>query len=367
MIQVVNNDHEFSKYINDAYKEMPEVYACVNKLQSVPLRVNKKIFEILNTAVTKNIRLECLPDFNFDEYRNSKQQQYDVYQTRLKTTDHDARYFYLLSDFMDANKARALSISRAVKLAKKYLNEPEFYNTMMCDFRGRMYTSSELSFMQHDCTRAMLEFSKGKKLKTKLGVEAFKIHGANLAGKSKESYSDRLKFIDTNEKNILEVVKDPIENKWWIDVAKEKSWQFLAFCFEYKNYKELGTKHISHLPIQIDATASLLQHISMITKDKELAEKTNLIKNEKPYDIYTEILEEAEAILHNEYHEEHAVESEFVYSEQHKKYIKVPTNKFYAGVWSTVKLTRDLIKQAVIGTVFGGGKHTLKTYIFKEF
>ena len=69
---------------------------------------------------------------------------------------------------------------------------------------------------------------------------------------------------------------------------------FLAFCFEFRNYKNSllskETFYISHFPIQLDATCNGYQHLSLLTGDEPLAGKLNLISgdnDEMPEDFYS--------------------------------------------------------------------------------
>ena len=64
---------------------------------------------------------------------------------------------------------------------------------------------------------------------------------------------------------------------------------FISFCFEYKKYLENPNNFMTNLPIQLDATCNGIQHLSLLSKNMNLAKYVNILSNidsEKPNDLY---------------------------------------------------------------------------------
>src|SRR5690606_8165837 len=109
-----------------------------------------------------------------------------------------------------------------LKLARMY-NGRTFWFVYQCDFRGRIYcTVNGLSPQGTDFGKALLKFSEGKELGEK-GELWFKVHGANMFGYDKVSYSDRIKWVTENEDYILAVGAAAINNRTFWKSA-DKPW-----------------------------------------------------------------------------------------------------------------------------------------------
>jgi DNA-directed RNA polymerase, mitochondrial len=72
------------------------------------------------------------------------------------------------------------------------LQDYTFYHPLFMDWRGRIYTNSNvLSFQSSELSRSLIMFKYGVVLNKK-GIESLQIYLANCFGLNKKSFSDRL-------------------------------------------------------------------------------------------------------------------------------------------------------------------------------
>ena len=62
-----------------------------------------------------------------------------------------------------------------------------------------------------DVVRGLLEFGLAKQITTEDQVDDLRIHGADVFGKDKLKYSERIKWINSHVDLIKETVRDPFE------------------------------------------------------------------------------------------------------------------------------------------------------------
>lgn len=236
---------------------LKSLYNAVNYLNSLKFRVNVDLLDFV--LVNKKLI--------FKNYYYSD-----------KTLSEDKINDNILRDFV------------TLEIAKTFSNIPFYLNTF-ADWRGRIYTNSYyLSYQGSDLSLALLQFDEGQ-LISKSGEYFFKVYGANLHDENKISrapYKDRIKWVDDNENNILNMDVDFI-------MKADSRFAFISFCLAYRRFK--AGKRV-HLPIWLDATCSGIQHFATMLKDVELAKSVNVISdpnssglNEKVRDIYSEMIE----------------------------------------------------------------------------
>lgn len=112
-----------------------------------------------------------------------------------------------------------------LKVAKIYNNNP-IYIPLQADWRGRIYTKSFFSNYQGgDFALSLLELYEGHQL-TDEGLRYLKIYGANLFNEnntSRASYDDRIKWVDNNMEQIVNMDKNFL-------IKAENKFTFAAFC-----------------------------------------------------------------------------------------------------------------------------------------
>lgn len=159
------------------------------------------------------------------------------------------------------------------------------------DFRGRAYPiPPHLNHMGSDLNRSLLTFKNGQPIGER-GIFWLKIHLANLCGKDKLSFKERVEFIDAHLEDIFDSATQPLEGqRWWLDA--ENPWQTLASCIELTECLQspVPEEFVSHLPVQMDGSCNGLQHYAALGRDNLGALHVNLLPTEKPMDVYNGVL-----------------------------------------------------------------------------
>jgi DNA-directed RNA polymerase len=280
------NDREFVSPLiikNSELKEQSKIsknnyiYKMINNMSSVGFKINE---DVLNFIIDNGIKYNLIinPELEHDLELKRKENK--------KLSLHESKD--LESFISKKNLERNI-----IGLALIYKNISEFFIPVRIDNRGRVYcTSDYLNYQSIELAKSLLLFSKGEKIykNDKVALDFLKIYGANCFGNGieKKSYDDRINWVDENEDEILNFRKSDVINK------ADSKLLFVAFCFEYENYKNSLFNnekfYISHFPIQLDATCNGYQHLALLTGDDDLAKNLNLtISNNKniPQDLYT--------------------------------------------------------------------------------
>ncbi|MCI0565152.1 MAG: hypothetical protein MN733_42340, partial [Nitrososphaera sp.] len=193
-----------------------------------------------------------------------------------------------------------LSTAMTSKTVVSLCDEEHFFFAHQVDSRGRIYpVTGWLSPQGEDLARGLLEFGEPKPL-TDEGVRYLAIHGSQMvpreillrdlgiSDRALPTLDERIRWITEHAQEITESAQDPLAKTWWRDVAATNPFQFLAFCFAWSDYVEVGPTAECALPIQHDGTCNGLQHIAALTRDNDLAGATNLLPGQ-PRDIYIEV------------------------------------------------------------------------------
>ena len=75
---------------------------------------------------------------------------------------------------------------------------------------------------------------------------------------------ERIEWTQKHEEEIVASAEDPFENKFWSQA--DKPFQFLAFCFEWKNFLEIGYDYECPIAVAVDGTCNGLQHFSAMLR-----------------------------------------------------------------------------------------------------
>jgi DNA-directed RNA polymerase len=276
-------------------KEIPQVYSAVNAVQATAWRVNRPIYELMNQCredgldtggLPTNVELPLPPlPPGLPEY--SKDQQLDEQQqARLVEWKTEARGIHGVNA---AEASKWIALTTKLIQTEEVVDEEAIYFPHALDFRGRMYPmSAELSPQSDDLSKALLQFAEGKPLGESGGYWLC-VHLANLMGKDKQSFADRVVWTQAHHNEIMRSAQRPMDHQWW--TKADDPWCFLAACFEYAGWQTQGDSYVSHLPIAMDGSCSGLQHFSAMLRDQRGAEATNLTATDTPSDIYNEVLE----------------------------------------------------------------------------
>lgn len=223
----------------------------INNLESVAYQVNNELLKIIRTLDIKRGR---------------------------KIRAH--RFFY-----DNDNKSRRKQFRRIINEAKFHGNGI-FYHRAFLDYRGRIYLSrSGLNYQGPDEARALVEFHHGEKIKSNL-TPLF-VHAANMYGE-KGTIKDRKVWGKKNRKKMVAYANNPYKHDPWNEKA-DKKFCFLRACIEIRDAYN-NPNHITHLPIELDASNSGYQHCALMTNDYELAKLCNVIGVKDEFvDLYEQI------------------------------------------------------------------------------
>lgn len=276
------------------------VFNTVNYMSQIPYCINKDVFNFI------------IENYNSLELKSTihplTSKYYSITSLKLKSEiENHNSLFYLQKNI--------------IGLAKLLINVNEFYFPIELDWRGRVYCqSSYISFQGNELAKSLILFKNGKTLCNN-GLYYLKIYGANLYGIDKESIISRIKWIDSNHQNIIDMNLDFI-------LKASEPLIFIAFCFEYRNYFNNPKDFVSRLPILLDATCSGLQHLSAMVGESTIAKNVNLLEsdpNMKPHDFYQFCIDLINKKIKD-------------FTEENPLYIRL----------SKLNLTRSVIKQSIM-------------------
>jgi len=280
--------------------DMRATMNAVNRLQETPLRVNKRILEVMNKVVEDNLSIGDLPKhievqhtpypYEGLKYHDATpEQQAQIVQWKItKTSGHELEI---------SNGSKYMKLLRCLAEAKRFKDYNEIYFAYYVDYRGRMYPKAAgLSPQGDKFTKALLEFSEGKPILDIDSEMFFASHGANTWGEDKISRIAKHKLILTLEDEIGLCVDDPM-NPEAIWHKADDPWGFLAFCFEWYDYRIYGKEFKSHLSVAMDGSCNGLQHLSAMCLDKVGGKSVNLTNNSTKEDIYTDVMNVTKKLL----------------------------------------------------------------------
>ena len=263
-----------------------KIYPVVNKLQNTSWRVNVGVLNVIKHIFDSNLVDPTSPTKAPKLYGDLPTREVYTWKDFINQDDYEKWHEFNrdredITIRQQAESSRRLELIFSISVAERMKQYTELYYPYMLDYRGRVYTNvTFLTPQGQHYVKSMLEFGEGRRL-DEVGVRWFKIHTANVYGKDKEPYEDRIKWFDENENNILDVGLNPIDNlgDW---VYTDSPFEYVAACLAWVDHKA-GLE--VHLPIQLDATCSGIQMYSGLLRDKVGAESVNVIGNNRN-DIY---------------------------------------------------------------------------------
>ena len=288
-------------------EKIPRVYEAVNTIQETPWKINKKVLNVINSIWHEfgggiaGIPLKFAEEIPPKPWGKLTDKEFKAY--KLEHPAQVKQWAKKANEVYNNNHKNTLQravIRRKLDIAEKVQDEGSLYFPHYVDFRGRVYPLPAFVNPQGDDSgKALIHFKEGKPLGSQEGVNWLAIHGAGLAGKDKVSFKERIKWVKDNEHHIMQSAKHPLDYLWWTK-QDDKSFQLLAFCFEWTEYLEKGMvvgDFKSHLPIALDGTCNGLQHLSAMLLDNTGGGAVNLTKAEVPSDIYTVVLEKTKELI----------------------------------------------------------------------
>ena len=325
------------------------VLQAINVLQSVKYQINHRIFDVVNGMFDRGIvcdeiiipsklekpkRLEFLEHKNKEEFTDEEKKQFLAWKKSVK-------HYHEQLKKDTSNYIRMMGLINVCNMFKDY---SEIYFVYKTDFRGRVYPyTTGINPQGSDLQKAVLQFAEAKPVKTEDAKKWFLIQGANKYGVDKESYEDRIKWVKENERFIIDFATDPLSNRDWLNA--DKPFQFLAWCFEYKDFVEMGPAFVSRLPISMDGSCNGLQHLSASLRDEVGGKATNLTASSKPQDIYGIVAKETESLLSAMPEDEDGFRSK----------------------WLKHKITRKIVKRSVMTMPYGSTRFSSRDFILDDY
>ena len=329
---IKTNNMEYLRNINVS---LDEPMKAVNLIQQTPWQVNKKVFDIMEWCWDNNLAIGDVP--------NRKDEEFPPMPSDIKTNEEAnkewRRQAAKIYNLNLSTKSRRLLTAKTLYLAKKFKNERFFYPSQ-CDFRGRIYNiPSFLNIQGNDPSRALLEFNRPMKVKTKQDARWLAIHGANTFGNDKVTLDEREKWAYDFAIKAQKVAENPKTYSVWQDA--DKPWQFLAWCFEWAEWTSTG-KLTTRLPVSMDATNNGLQILSMLMRDEKGAYDTNVAITKIPQDIYGAVADLVKQKLKTDYNLGNNLAEQWLKFGIDRKLAKRPTMVYpYGGTFYSCRAYVD--------------------------
>jgi len=292
---IKSNSYDGSRKHAYQNAEMPAVTQAINAMQRTGWRVNTRLKDVMQYVWKNNLEcgmpraapiefpacpLDGLPEDHKPAEGSPLAEAFDNWKAEMRE----------LYTAENERRAKSLAFSRTMRLAQELTKHDEFFYVYQTDFRGRVYaTAAGLNPQGTDHSKALIEFSEGKALGED-GFRWFMINGANKYGYDKASYDDRVAWVFENAQQFMAAADDPIGNRG-VWTQADKPWQFLAWCFEFRDCMELADHRdfVSHLPVGLDGSCNGLQHFSAMLRDSVGGSAVNLMPAETPADIYQRV------------------------------------------------------------------------------
>ena len=330
------------------HKDINHVYRALNALQETPWRVNQTVLQVVNELWETGAETSVLPPRNRDEIPRKPCEEDEVetfitmHKEEWREWRRQASKVHLHNTRMDSKRT---ALAQRLWMANKFKDFDEIYFPHTMDWRGRVYPVVPLLNPQaDDLGKALLEFAVGAELGDN-GEKWLKIHLANTFGVDKVSMDDRTQWMDEHEVHIRLVANDPYTYKFW--QSADSPWQFLAACFEWERYKQSGegTSFISRLSINVDGSCNGLQNFSAMLRDPVGGKATNLVPQEVPADIYTEVAK--------------------VVQDKVTKDLVNPELQQLAALWDG-KIKRKIVKRQVMTLPYGSTEYGMRDQLKAE-
>jgi DNA-directed RNA polymerase len=363
---VKNNSKEYLKKLNTI--DMPVVYEAINHLQNTKWQINNKVLDVVRELWNEGRAIAELPDredeplidFPYPERGKASEESWSSEEIEvIKKWKRDTYEIYKRNVSKRSNR---ILVSQILRIAEQFKGYGTIYFPYQMDFRGRLYPIPVLLQPQGtDLAKGLLQFARGKPV-DKESVKWLEIHGANVYGYDKESYTKRVQWTKDRVNEIKLYAENPLLYRGWAEA--DKPFQFLAFCFEYSDYLNNPDTFRTHIPVQLDGTCNGLQHYSALLRDATGGRAVNLINSDKPNDIYktvaTRLEEKLKEIKDDEQNNiidnSNSKLNTIIHSEG-------SSSRLLATYWLELGINRKLTKRPVMVLPYGGTRLSCREYI----
>ncbi|WP_256244000.1 DNA-directed RNA polymerase [Burkholderia ubonensis] len=335
--------------------DAPNVRDAINHLQSVKWRVNKRVLQAAKDCARHGIDMDEilsqaeLPKPAKPEWLTDDMKKEDMTGDELVEFSAWKRS---MADWHTERKLRGTRWGRfyvAMRTADKFAPYSEIYFMYQADFRGRLYAQTTgISPQGSDLQKSLLEFAEGKRLDTPDAVRWFKIAGANRFGVDKVPFEDRIAWVNQREQFILQFAADPVGYREWQDA--DSPLQFLAWCFEYAEWRSSPTTFESRIAVGLDGSCNGLQHFSAMLRDSVGGRAVNLTPGDRPNDIYQQVADVVSAKL----------------SDPNLKF-RHERDSAYRDKWLAHGMNRSIVKRSVMTLPYGSTRFSCAEFITEDY
>lgn len=334
---------------NKTKSDCTQNLAALNVLQSVQWKVNDRILDVakqcaygrdMDEIVGPNEFLKpeqpswLTPGMQKKDFLPEQMQEFKAWKKCLMHWHTECK--------LRVQKRSRMTMSFMV--AEKFKNENEFYFVYQMDFRGRAYPRTMgVNPQGSDLQKALLHFAVEESIDSKEAEEWFYIHGANKFGFDKAELKDRVKWVSEHHDVIMACADDPMNYDKWKEA--DCPFQFLAWCFEYSDYKKYGKFFKSRLPVSMDGSCNGLQNFSAAFRDEVGGRATNLLPDVKPNDIYQQV---ADVLVR-------------------KLQTMKDDERHFISRWLKHGIKRSLVKRSVMTLPYGSTMFSARDFILKDY
>ena len=277
--------------------DMPEVYAALNAIQETPWKVNTGVLQVAQAMWEEGAAIgkrghESLPPRDALEIPPFPA-EWSGKAKEWKEADPAAHKLWAQRAAVvhDENRrliSKRLSCIAKMNVAEKFAAEPEIFFPHNLDFRMRVYPiPHHLNPQGDDLAKALIHLAEGKRLGAD-GASWLKIHIANCFGIDKVSFDQRIRWTEGHLEELLDSAIDPIDGmRFW--ATADSPFTALAACYELMGFCNEGIDYVSHLQIPVDGSCNGLQNFSALLRDEVGGKATNLVPQDEPADIYSEV------------------------------------------------------------------------------
>lgn len=335
-------------------EEVPSiVLKGLNKLQSTTWQINERILEVAEFArehfdvqtVLVSDKRGGAPDKPLFMQADPDLQVKDMNEFELamfKEWCAEKREWHTEQKVRGSHSG---ATNEAIRVANKFKGRPIWF-VYSADYRGRFYASGQgVSPQGNDLSKALLHFAHGAPITTSAGLFWFRVAGANKWAQNKldkQPLEVRAQWVIDNEDFILRLAADPVSYREWTDA--DVPFQFLAWCFEYADYRRDPESFTSRIPLGQDGSCNGLQHFSAMLRDSIGGRATNLVPDVIQHDIYGLVAGATATIVAND-----------------------PDGDSIAERWKRHELSRSLVKRSVMTLPYGSTRHSCRDFILREY
>lgn len=287
-------------YVQDDADVPPNVLRAVNRLQRDAWAINSRILAAVDEVGQHFDVGEVLAQAEYPKPDKPEWLSEDMTKETMgaEQLQQFASWRAEVREWHTQRRVRGVKWGRyyeALRVARMMQGETIHF-VYQVDYRGRFYAMTRgVSPQGSDLQKALLMAKDGAPLRGPGALKWFMAAGANRFGFDKAPLVERVAWVDERHDMIMAVAEDPISHREWAEA--DCPFQFLAWCFEYRDWKEQGDAFLTRLPLGQDGSCNGLQHFSAMLRDAVGGTATNLVPSGRQQDIYGLVAVETARII----------------------------------------------------------------------